>query len=237
MRCASISATVCSTRAGSRPSVKQAATRSSKRILRLVRRNSRPPPSLLIQAPSNWATTRREKWWANAKLSWLHSVMRKAVSFSGIDFVSTPQLCLKTRPFSTVNYSWLFTTGEKSGLEVSLRHLLQDLLLQRQLGHQSTQTTVLFLQLFQPSRLFQLQSAVLFSPAVVGLLGDPGFFAGLCEGFLVGHFDFDLPQDRDDLFCTVLLPCHASAPLVPVSLTFALVQNSPVTSTSIVLNL
>src|SRR5271157_5805762 len=117
MRCASISATVCSTRAGSRPSVKQAATRSSKRILRLVRRNSRPPPSLLIQAPSNWATTRREKWWANAKLSWLHSVMRKAVSFSGIDFVSTPQLCLKTRPFSTVNYSWLFTTGEKSGLE------------------------------------------------------------------------------------------------------------------------
>src|SRR5271157_4939267 len=116
MRCASISATVCSTRAGSRPSVKQAATRSSKRILRLVRRNSRPPPSLLIQAPSNWATTRREKWWANAKLSWLHSVMRKAVSFSGIDFVSTPQLCLKTRPFSTVNYSWLFTTGEKSGL-------------------------------------------------------------------------------------------------------------------------
>jgi hypothetical protein len=28
----------------------------------------------------------------------------------------------------------------------------------------------------------------------------------------------------------VLLPCHASAPLVPVSLTFALVQNSPVTS-------
>ena len=42
--------------------------------------------------------------------------MRKAISFLGIDFVSTPQLCLKRRPFSTVNYSWLFTTGEKCGL-------------------------------------------------------------------------------------------------------------------------
>ena len=28
----------------------------------------------------------------------------------------TPQLCLKRRPFSTVNYWWLFTTGEKFGL-------------------------------------------------------------------------------------------------------------------------
>jgi hypothetical protein len=28
----------------------------------------------------------------------------------------------------------------------------------------------------------------------------------------------------------VLLPCHASAPLVPVSLTFPLVQNSPIRS-------
>jgi len=40
------------------------------------------------------------------------------------------------------------------GLEVSLRHVLQDLLLQRQLSHQSAQTAVLFLQLFQPSSLF-----------------------------------------------------------------------------------
>ena len=47
---------------------------------------------------------------------------------------------------------------------------------------------------------------------------------------MVGYFDLDLPQDRDDMPGTVLLPRHAPAPLVPVSLTFALVHNLPVTS-------
>src|SRR5271157_2385191 len=116
MRCANISQTVCSTRAGSRPSRTQAATRCSSRILRSVRRNSSPPPSLVIQAPSNWATTRREKCSANSKFSWVHSVMRKAVLVRASSSSSTPQLCLKRRPFSTVNYACVFTTGEKSGL-------------------------------------------------------------------------------------------------------------------------
>ena len=31
-----------------------------------------------------------------------------------------------------------------------------------------------------------LQSAVLFSPAVIGLLGDPGLFAGLADALMVG---------------------------------------------------
>ena len=48
---------------------------------------------------------------------------------------------------------------------------------------------------------------------------------------MVGYFDLDLPQDRDDLLGTVLLPRHAPAPFVPVSLPFALVQTLPVTST------
>src|ERR1039458_2710525 len=117
------------------------------------------------------------------------------------------------------------------GLEVSLRHVLQDLLLQRQFGHQSPQTTVLLLQLLHPPCLFQLQSAVFLAPAIVGLFGDARFPAGLPHGLVVGYFDFDLPQDRDDLLSTVFLPRHAPAPLVPVSLTFPLVQNSPVRST------
>jgi len=50
---------------------------------------------------------------------------------------------------------------------------------------------------------------------------------------VVGYFDFDLPQDLDDPFRTVFLPRHAPAPLVPVSLTFPLVQNSPVRSSDI----
>ena len=64
------------------------------------------------------------------------------------------------------------------GLEVSLRHLLQDLLLQRQIVHQSPQTTVFFLQLFQPSSLFQLQSAVLFPPAVIVEITGQVFLVG-----------------------------------------------------------
>src|ERR1019366_631269 len=42
--------------------------------------------------------------------------------------------------------------------------------------------------------------------------------------------DFDLTQDGNDLLRAVFLPCHVPAPSVPVSLTFPLVQNSPVTS-------
>src|SRR5271165_3906339 len=118
------------------------------------------------------------------------------------------------------------------GSEVSRGHILQHLLLQRQLGHQAPQTAILFLQFFQPARLFQLQPAVLFAPAVVSLLIDPGLFAGLADALVVGEFDFDLSQEGDDLLRTVLLPCHASAPLVPVSITFSLVQNSPAASRS-----
>jgi hypothetical protein len=52
------------------------------------------------------ATTRREKCWAKANDSWLHSVMRKAVPVRASTSCSTPQLCLKRRPFSTVNYGF-----------------------------------------------------------------------------------------------------------------------------------
>ena len=48
------------------------------------------------------------------------------------------------------------------GLEVSLRDVLQYLLLQRQLRHQSLQFRVLSLQLLQPFRLIQLQAPYSF---------------------------------------------------------------------------
>src|ERR1022692_1516584 len=97
------------------------------------------------------------------------------------------------------------------GLEVSLRHVLQDLLLQRQFGHQSPQTTVLLLQLLHPSCLFQLQSAVFLAPAIIGLFSYARFSAGLPGGLVVGYFDFDLPQDRDDLLSAMFFPRHAPA--------------------------
>src|SRR5208283_368793 len=118
------------------------------------------------------------------------------------------------------------------GSEVSRGHVLQHLLLQRQLGHQSPQTTILFLQLLQPSRLLQLQTAILLAPAVVALFFDAGFSARLWGKFSVSDCHFDLSQKGDDLLWAVFLLGHLPAPLVPDSLSSHLVQNSPGTSTS-----
>src|ERR1035441_3160123 len=78
-------------------------------------------------------------------------------------------------------------------------------------GHQSPQTTVLLLQLLHPPCLFQLQSAVFLAPAIIGLFSYARFSAGLPGGLVVGYFDFDLPQDRDDLLSTMFFPRHAPA--------------------------
>ena len=82
------------------------------------------------------------------------------------------------------------------GSEVSLGHIFQDLLLQRQLRHQPLQASIFLLQFLQPFRLIQLQSAVFLPPPVVGLGVDPGFLAGLRRGLPVRHLHFDLPPAR-----------------------------------------
>ena len=51
-------------------------------------------------------------------------------------------------------------TDVAPGLEVSLRNILEDLLVQRQLRHQPFQLAVLLLQLFQSLGLVHLQTAV-----------------------------------------------------------------------------
>ncbi len=58
------------------------------------------------------------------------------------------------------------------GLQVSLGHVLQNLLLQRQLRHQPLKPRVLFLQLLQPPGLLELEPAVFLAPSVVRLLAD-----------------------------------------------------------------
>ena len=57
------------------------------------------------------------------------------------------------------------------GLEVSLCHVLEDLLLEPQFCHQLLELGILLLQLLEPLGLLQLQPAVLLASAVVGLLG------------------------------------------------------------------
>src|SRR5271156_456113 len=121
-------------------------------------------------------------------------------------------------------------TDVAPGLEVSLRNILQDLLVQRQLRHQSLQLAVLFLQFLQPLRLVHLQPAVFLSPAVERLHGDGGLFAGLWSGFSVRDADFNLPQHRHDLLWFVPLDGHDLLFLQVDSLSFHLVQISPVRS-------
>src|SRR5208337_4048789 len=81
-------------------------------------------------------------------------------------------------------------TDVAPGLEVSLRNILQDLFVQRQLRDQPFQLAVFFLQFLQSLGLVHLQAAVFLPPAVKRLDGDRGFFAGLWGGFSVRDADF-----------------------------------------------
>ena len=58
------------------------------------------------------------------------------------------------------------TGGDGSGLEVSLSCLLQDLVIQGQVGDRSLQTSVLRLQPLQPFYPIDSQTAVLITPPV-----------------------------------------------------------------------
>ena len=89
---------------------------------------------------------------------------------------------------------------------------------------------VLLLQFLQSLRLVHLQPAVLLSPAVERLHCDLGFLAGLWGGFSVRDAYFDLPQHRHDLLWFVPLDRHGQLFLQVDSLSFHLVQKSPVTS-------
>src|SRR5713226_1447368 len=121
-------------------------------------------------------------------------------------------------------------TDVAQGLEVSLRNILQDLFVQCQLRDQPLQLAILPLQFLQSLRLVHLQPAVLLPPAVERLHCDLRFLAGLWGGFSVRDAYFDLPQHRHDLLCFVPLDRHDQLFLQVDSLSFHLVQKSPVTS-------
>ena len=63
------------------------------------------------------------------------------------------------------------------GLEVSLGSLLQDQLVQRQVGDRLAQPHILSLQILQPFHLVRLQAAILLTPAN-GMDGSPSRTAG-----------------------------------------------------------
>src|SRR5271169_441249 len=113
------------------------------------------------------------------------------------------------------------------GLEVSRGDVLQHQLVQAQLSYQTLQLRVLLLQLFQPSRLVDLQTAKLLAPAVVSLFRDPHFLAGLRRQLPIRRPHLNLPQQTYNLLRRMFLSsCHAKL----LSYQFAsslLVQESP----------
>src|SRR3546814_14955689 len=58
------------------------------------------------------------------------------------------------------------------GSEVSPSRLLQDQLVERQVGDRPPEPKILLLQILHAPRLVGLQTAILLAPAIIGLLGD-----------------------------------------------------------------
>jgi len=91
-------------------------------------------------------------------------------------------------------------------------HLLQDHLIQRQIGHELLESAVLFLQLSQPPNLVDGHLAVPLPPHVVGCLADPELARDLqdrgpCVNLSQGRRDLLL---RELFFMTALLGWRAA---------------------------
>ena len=62
--------------------------------------------------------------------------------------------------------------GAVAGSEVSRGHLFENRVVERLVGHEFLQAGIFALELLQPLRLVQAETAVLLPPAVVRLLAD-----------------------------------------------------------------
>ena len=100
--------------------------------------------------------------------------------------------------------------GVGPGLEVSRCHLLQDTIVEREIGHQALQSHMLLFQALQPFGLIHPQPALFFLPPVVGLFRDPQLPTGLDHRKPFAQVDFDGPQLPDDLFRRI--PCFVPCP-------------------------
>ena len=112
-----------------------------------------------------------------------------AAAASSVVFLATasPLGTPAAHSLRTLHGHALRRTDVAPGLEVSLRNILHDLLVQRQLRDQPFQLAVFFFQFFQPLRLVHLQPAVFLAPAVEGLHREGGFLASLWGGLSVGN--------------------------------------------------
>ena len=101
------------------------------------------------------------------------------------------------------------------GLEVFPGGLLQDQLVQRQVGNRPAQPGVLGLERLQPLHLVALKAAVLVPPPIVRNLRHADRPDRLADRPALPRQHNDLAQLRDDLFSRMSLPCHCSPPPWP----------------------
>src|SRR5262249_33288947 len=98
------------------------------------------------------------------------------------------------------------------GLEVSPGGLLQNELVQRQIGNRLAQPAVLELKVLQALHLLALQPAKLLAPPIIRHLAHPHLADCVRHGLPLRDQNIDLAQLRNDLFRLVSLPCHCSPP-------------------------
>jgi hypothetical protein len=84
--------------------------------------------------------------------------------------------------------------------------LLEQFLVQGQLGDEALEPGVLGLQLLEALGIVLLGAAVLVAPAVQGQLADAGILADLGNAEPLGQFGLSLAQLGDDLLSSVSLP-------------------------------
>jgi len=98
------------------------------------------------------------------------------------------------------------------GLEVSLRCILQDCIVQRQISYQLLQPIVLLLKHLQSLSLLGTDPTVLPTLAVVRVIRDRQFLGYLANRPTLRNQNLSLPQLVDDLLCGVSLSGHLCLP-------------------------
>jgi hypothetical protein len=92
-----------------------------------------------------------------------------------------------------------------TGLEVSPGSLLQDGVIQRQVGNQLLEAGIFFLELFKFPGLLYPHTAVFLTPSIIGLFGDADLTAGFAYAASLAEKNLSFPEFVDDLFRSVTL--------------------------------
>src|SRR3954449_12550238 len=120
----------------------------------------------------------------------------------------------QARRSETCMTAWICSiqARRRAGLEVSPGSLLQNELVQGQVGDCPAQTTIFLLELLQALHLVGLEPTVLLTPPIIGDLAHADLADRVSDVLALRDQNVDLPQLRDDLFRRVSLLRHCSPP-------------------------